>query len=162
MRNLNKIAKLTPILPCGGAPEPPDLDNELVSQRCYAGSESPSSLLKETEISLAELARQRGVAPSTVYRWVSRGIRGIRLKSYRLGGKQYTTKEALQRWVAATSEGDFGPRDLLNSHVSSTAVRIAERRLREEGVWDGSISAHHQAAATQSQFPSGTSSTTLP
>jgi hypothetical protein len=35
---------------------------------------------------------------SACYRWVSRGVRGVRLESIRIGGTTYTSKEALQRF----------------------------------------------------------------
>ena len=36
---------------------------------------------------------------SAVYRWVQRGIRGIRLEVVRIGGTPYTSREALQRFA---------------------------------------------------------------
>jgi hypothetical protein len=36
---------------------------------------------------------------STVYRWINPGVRGVRLEAIRLGGKLYTSKEALQRFA---------------------------------------------------------------
>ena len=36
---------------------------------------------------------------STLYRWASRGLRGVRLEVVRLGGATYTTVEALQRFA---------------------------------------------------------------
>lgn len=35
---------------------------------------------------------------STVYRWILRGVRGIRLEAIRIGGTTYTTVEAIQRF----------------------------------------------------------------
>ena len=36
---------------------------------------------------------------SAVYRWLLRGIRGVRLESLKIGGTTYTSKEALQRFA---------------------------------------------------------------
>ena len=36
---------------------------------------------------------------SAVYRWVQRGVRGVRLESIRIGGTTYTSREALQRFA---------------------------------------------------------------
>ena len=36
---------------------------------------------------------------ATVYRWISRGIRGVRLESIRVGGALYTSREAIQRFA---------------------------------------------------------------
>jgi hypothetical protein len=57
-------------------------------------------------LTLAQAARLRPAGrqgrpthPSTVYRWISRGLRGHRLESIRLGGTLYTSREALQRFA---------------------------------------------------------------
>lgn len=39
--------------------------------------------------------------PSTVCRWALKGARGIKLESIRVGGKVMTSKEAVQRFLAA-------------------------------------------------------------
>jgi len=36
---------------------------------------------------------------SAVYRWIQRGVRGVRLESVKIGGTSYTTAEALQRFA---------------------------------------------------------------
>jgi hypothetical protein len=45
----------------------------------------------------------RRVHVSAVYRWASRGIRGVRLEWVQVGGIRYTSREALDRFVAALS-----------------------------------------------------------
>lgn len=46
----------------------------------------------------------RGVAISTVLRWIFRGRRGVRLESVVIGGCRYTTIEALHRWLNRLNE----------------------------------------------------------
>ncbi len=41
------------------------------------------------------------VAPSTTWRWHRKGVRGIRLETVVIGGKRYTSEEALTRFAAA-------------------------------------------------------------
>jgi hypothetical protein len=36
---------------------------------------------------------------STVFRWIVKGVRGIRLEAARLGGQWFTSREALQRFA---------------------------------------------------------------
>lgn len=36
---------------------------------------------------------------SAVYRWIQRGVRGVRLEVLRIGGTSYTSVEALQRFA---------------------------------------------------------------
>lgn len=38
---------------------------------------------------------------STVYRWVSRGIDGVRLETYRIGGRRYVHRRALEEFDRA-------------------------------------------------------------
>ena len=45
----------------------------------------------------------RRIHLATVYRWMSRGVRGVRLEWIRIGGHTFTSREALVRFVEATS-----------------------------------------------------------
>jgi hypothetical protein len=52
------------------------------------------------------LARAPGLVPgrphiSTFWRWAGRGVRGHRLEILRIGGKVYTSQEAIDRFLAA-------------------------------------------------------------
>lgn len=48
----------------------------------------------------------RRLSPSTVYRWHSRGVGGVKLEAVRVAGRFYTTKEAIERFLAACNETD--------------------------------------------------------
>ncbi|HSS63746.1 MAG TPA: DUF1580 domain-containing protein, partial [Gammaproteobacteria bacterium] len=70
---------------------------------------------------------------SAVYRWMSRGVRGIILESVRLGGTAYTSCEALQRFADAV--GRSRSRGEQRSPTSLTRQRQldqAQRRLDDE------------------------------
>lgn len=41
----------------------------------------------------------RPVHLSAVYRWIGRGLRGVRLEAVKVGGSTYTSAEALQRFA---------------------------------------------------------------
>jgi hypothetical protein len=41
----------------------------------------------------------RPIHVASMYRWVSRGVRQIRLESVRIGGTVYTSREALERFT---------------------------------------------------------------
>jgi len=41
---------------------------------------------------------------SAVYRWITRGVRGVSLDSIKIGGTTYTNLEALQRFADELSE----------------------------------------------------------
>ncbi len=61
-------------------------------------------LQSETVGGLAEIAGQlprvggRKIHTSTLWRWASRGLRGVRLEHVRLGGRIITSLEAVQRF----------------------------------------------------------------
>ena len=64
--------------------------------------------LVEEILPLAEAARRlprlragRPTHPSTLWRWASRGVRGVRLETVRVGGTTATSTEALKRFCAA-------------------------------------------------------------
>ena len=52
---------------------------------------------KETPLSLAAVAKRSGVAIETVRRW-ARGVGGLRLETAKLGGRRFTSLEAIQRF----------------------------------------------------------------
>ena len=60
----------------------------------------------EETIPIAELPKQLPSRPhiSTVWRWIKRGCRGVRLETVLIGGKRFTSKEAVDRFVHATSQ----------------------------------------------------------
>lgn len=52
-------------------------------------------------LTLAQAARTFPVrpSPSTLWRWRSRGIGGVRLETVMVGGRRYVSREALERFV---------------------------------------------------------------
>jgi len=41
--------------------------------------------------------------PSTIVRWATRGVGGVKLETVRIGGMLYTSTEAISRFVAAAN-----------------------------------------------------------
>ncbi|MEM6468257.1 MAG: DUF1580 domain-containing protein [Planctomycetota bacterium] len=66
---------------------------------------STVDLLTEDLLSLAQATREIPTRPnvSTVWRWAKRGIRGVRLETVKVGGKQMTSVQALTRFLQATN-----------------------------------------------------------
>lgn len=60
---------------------------------------------------------------SAVYRWISRGVRGITLESIVIGGTRYTSIEALERF----SEQLSGPPERNNTPPTTTRRRSREQ-----------------------------------
>lgn len=92
-----------------------------------------SQLLTETRMTLAELARREKTNPATVHRWAMKGLGGIRLESFKVGGRRHTTQEAFTRFVARSSERLPGV-ELARPADRESLIERAEARLRQEGV----------------------------
>ena len=52
----------------------------------------------EEQILSGHVARENRKHVSTVWRWVLRGVKGHRLESFLVGGRRYTTREAVGRF----------------------------------------------------------------
>lgn len=62
-------------------------------------------VMKEDPLTIAEAAvLLPGVAEITLRGWVRTGFRGIKLESVRIGARILTTKQAMARFIAATTE----------------------------------------------------------
>jgi hypothetical protein len=72
------------------------------------------------------LERRFGRRPNiaSIWRWATKGIRGIRLATIALGRFRYTTESALERFIAETSQLDAGT-DRFNSSIKGTAAAKA-------------------------------------
>lgn len=91
-----------------------------------------SPLLTETRISFAKVAQEMGVHVSTVWRWSLRGIRGNRLECFSLGGRRYTSREAVERFV--TRQNVAPSTNIPASPDRVHAVEMAETELDRLGM----------------------------
>lgn len=66
------------------------------------------TMLSERKLSLSKLAHRAGVNDCTVWRWARRGVRGVQLETYAIGGRRWTTEEAFERFVAKTTAAIAG------------------------------------------------------
>ncbi len=67
-------------------------------------------LLSEKRLSLTELARRERVAPPTIWRWYKKGVRGVRLETFVVGNRRFTTEEAFGRFVERNTAAANGER----------------------------------------------------
>ncbi|BBO35558.1 DUF1580 domain-containing protein [Lacipirellula parvula] len=98
-----------------------------------------SDYLNETRVSLSELATREGVNVSTVWRWTLRGVRGVTLESFAVGGRRFTTLQAFERFVekstaASPSLASAAPRPSTHSSQREAAIQAAENELDNAGV----------------------------
>jgi hypothetical protein len=79
--------------------------------------------------------RRAGKKPhtSTLYRWASTGLRGIRLEAVQVDGTMCTSRDALARFVALLSS--LRPTQTVdNPPVSAASVAAVDARLDAEGL----------------------------
>lgn len=77
------------------------------------------------------LERRFGRRPNvaTIWRWATRGIKGVRLATIALGRRRYTTVNALKQFIAESSQPDAG-RDRVDA-VSGSKVAADTKRFTE-------------------------------
>ena len=70
------------------------------------------------------LERRFGRRPNaaSVWRWATKGIKGVRLATISLGRYRYTTVSALERFIAETSQLDAGSRWAAETPGSAAAA----------------------------------------
>lgn len=60
---------------------------------------------ERSSLSVGAVARRLEVSPSTVWRWVSVGVRGHRLEARLIGSRWRTSEAALSRFLEALNAG---------------------------------------------------------
>lgn len=105
-------------------------------------------LLDEQPLTLGEAAKKlprldgKKISISSLWRWATIGIRGVKLEVRQLGGRLITSMEALERFSAAVaSSRDFGRCQVRRKRVATRAessrqerVEAARERLRQAGI----------------------------
>lgn len=91
----------------------------------------------EEPLSLPDAAKSLPGRPSlcTLHRWARRGIGNQRLETVLVGGRRFTSREALQRFIeqrTAAAEGQ--PIRTRTTRQREAAIRRAERELADNGI----------------------------
>ena len=69
---------------------------------------------------------------STIHRWRLRGVYGVKLETVMVGGRRYTSREALQRFAAATTAAASGePVPHRTNRQRQREIAKAEQELSE-------------------------------
>ena len=90
--------------------------------------------LSETLVSPTDATRHVPGRPhvSSIWRWFSTGCRGVKLESLVCAGRRYTSLEAIERFVAATTAAAAGdPLPTRTRRQRERAIVDAERRLAD-------------------------------
>lgn len=91
------------------------------------------NIVDEEILSLAQATKMLPGRPhlSSIFRWMSRGVRGVRLESVLVGGRRYTSREALERFSAATTAAaNREPAPIRTPTQRQRAIERAEKELR--------------------------------
>jgi hypothetical protein len=99
-------------------------------------------IAKEVIRSFAQAARHsrppdaRPLAPSTIWRWYTKGISGVKLETICIGGTRYTSVEALQRFFDAVTRARSSTQGVAQEPNAAPGTRSAaiKKRLREAGL----------------------------
>ena len=91
----------------------------------------------ETVVPIAEAPRHIPGRPSlaTVWRWVLSGTRAGKLDSVLIGGRRFTSVEAIQRFAEqSTAAADGVTAPVRTPRRRERAIAAAERELAEAGI----------------------------
>ncbi|MCC6673300.1 MAG: DUF1580 domain-containing protein [Planctomycetes bacterium] len=91
-------------------------------------------LLAEEPLSLNDAGRMLGKHSATLWRWSLRGVRGVRLETFRVGRELRTTRQALLRFLARLSEGRPAPEPRPTDARVRRRVVAVDATLRRAGV----------------------------
>lgn len=71
-----------------------------------------NTLLEEHLLTISEAARQlpTKVSNNAIWRWCTRGVRGVKLESVKIGGTRFTSSRALRTFLERCNEEDAAPR----------------------------------------------------
>lgn len=72
---------------------------------------STEDILPLSKAAREKVLKHHGRPPhiSTLYRWATRGIRGVRLETLLIGGARCTTRQAIYRFIERTNEVEGKP-----------------------------------------------------
>jgi hypothetical protein len=94
-------------------------------------------LLTETIFPVSEAPEYIPGHPSkgSCWRWVLKGVGGVKLESAVIGGKRFTSHEAIQRFVdRRTAAADGDPAPSLTSRQREREISRAEKEAIEAGI----------------------------
>lgn len=76
----------------------------------------------------------RRLSLATLHRWRLHGVRGVRLETILVGGLRYTSREAIERFIAAQNEADAPSAPVITPAQRRRQSEAARAALEEIGV----------------------------
>lgn len=77
---------------------------------------------------------KRGISVPTVWRWCSRGIKGVRLETTMIGGTRMTSREAVARFFERLTAAANGSAPRQTPAKQKRAISQAEAELAKAGI----------------------------
>jgi Protein of unknown function (DUF1580) len=69
---------------------------------------------------------------ATIARWATKGRHGVKLETVVIGGRRYTSLEAIQRFIAQLN--DYVPAEAAGQSATRCHDELVERQLDAEGL----------------------------
>jgi len=91
----------------------------------------------ETVLSLNQAAKAAPGRPhlATIWRWAQRGVKGVKLETIVVGGRRFTSSEAIERFIARTTAAANGePAPIRTPRQRQRAIAAAEAALARDGI----------------------------
>ena len=95
------------------------------------------NLASTTYLSFAEVAKLLPGRPhiSTLHRWRTRGVHGVKLATVKIGGRRMVEASSLDQFCeAVTCAADGQAQPIRTSRQREKAIAAAERELAKEGI----------------------------
>lgn len=92
-----------------------------------------NELLSETRISLSTLAQEMKIHTCTPWRWARKGAKGVVLETFTIGGRIFTTRQAVARFLAASNSASAAAPLTATPAQRQRAIKSAERELQRAG-----------------------------
>ncbi|MGV3604879.1 MAG: DUF1580 domain-containing protein [Planctomycetaceae bacterium] len=91
-------------------------------------------ILSEQRFPLAEAAERVGRNVSTLWRWSQSGVKGRVLETQLIGGRRFTSVEALERFVEAINSPAGTPTPARSESQREKATAAARAALAKDGI----------------------------
>ncbi len=95
------------------------------------------TILSERRLNLSQAARKLSVNPSTAWRFALHGVRDVKLETFSVGVKRFTTEESITRFIEACTTAAAGEQPASQARTPKQRGRDAEsanRQLERAGI----------------------------
>ena len=95
------------------------------------------ALLEEKRLNLTQAAHKLGVNISTAWRFALHGVRGVKLETFSVGVKRFTTEESITRFIeacTAAANGESTTSEPRTPKQRERDIQQAERELDRAGI----------------------------